>query len=186
MQIAGLILIAVGCLVAALFAVIDPDAINLSLFLPALGGGALGVALVQIARRRENRSEDRIEANFEALDGALKRVVKNLTELESDKEDVHVYDLPDRIDHLFADDLGTFADARESIRTVWGAQGYSDVMTPFAAGERYLNRVWSTAIDGWVDEAHTYLERSRDQFAEALKQLEALHDQGRAPTASAD
>jgi hypothetical protein len=37
-----------------------------------------------------------------------------------------------------------------------------------------LNRVWSTAADGYIDEAHTYVGRSLEQFDAALKRLEAL------------
>lgn len=185
MQIAGLALVTLGFLAATLVAIMDPDEIDLALFLPALGVGVLGVVLAQIARRAEAKDQGRIEENFEALDGALKRVVENLTKLESDKDDVFVYDLPDRIDELFIEDLGAFSDARESIRTVWGAQGYADVMTHFAAGERYLNRVWSTAVDGYIDEAHEYLGRSRDQFAEALERLESLHGGERTAKAEA-
>ena len=45
-------------------------------------------------------------------------------------------------------------------------------MSKFAAGERYLNRVWSTAADGYIDEAHASLSRSRQQFDEALVAFE--------------
>ena len=44
----------------------------------------------------------------------------------------------------------------------------------FAAAERYLNRVWSASTDGYIDEAHTYLGRSREQFDEARKILDRL------------
>ena len=35
---------------------------------------------------------------------------------------------------------------------VFGMQNYADVMSNFAAGERYINRVWSASTDGYVDE----------------------------------
>ena len=47
-------------------------------------------------------------------------------------------------------------------------------MSEFAAGERYLNRVWSASTDGYIDEAHTYLDKARDQFAHANETLQAL------------
>ena len=48
----------------------------------------------------------------------------------------------------------------------------------FAAGERYLNRVWSSSIDGWIDEVRLYLGHARDQFRLALDKLIAAgeHD----------
>ncbi len=63
-----------------------------------------------------------------------------------------------RIDELFPGDLNTFVEARETIPHVYGLQAYADVMSHFAAGERYLNRVWSASADGYVDEVRTYLE----------------------------
>lgn len=42
-------------------------------------------------------------------------------------------------------------------------------MNRFAAGERYLNRVWSASTDGYIEEAHRYIERATRQFAETLE-----------------
>jgi hypothetical protein len=46
-------------------------------------------------------------------------------------------------------------------------QNYADVMSAFAAGERYINRVWSASTDGYVDEVRSYLERATQQFRDA-------------------
>jgi hypothetical protein len=51
-------------------------------------------------------------------------------------------------------------------------------MSHFAAGERYLNRVWSASADGYVDEVNAYMVKAEEQFSEAfdqLKKLEAAH-----------
>ena len=170
----GLALVTVGFLVGALASVMDPDHIQLSWFVPAAVVAALGVGLARFASYREKSDTARVEANFQALDASLGRIVENVTKLDADKESIDVYDLPPRIDELFLTDVETFVEARESIAHVWGSQAYADVMSPFAAGERYLNRVWSTAADGYIDEAHEYLGRSRVQLAEALEKLESL------------
>lgn len=47
-------------------------------------------------------------------------------------------------------------------------------MNPFAAGERYLNRVWSTSTDGYIDEAHIYVTKAREQFESALEVFQGL------------
>ena len=57
---------------------------------------------------------------------------------------------------------------RESIAH-GGLQAYAEVMNRFAAGERYLNRVWSASTDGYIEEAHRYMERATRQFAETLE-----------------
>ena len=56
----------------------------------------------------------------------------------------------------------------------FGLQSFADVMNPFAAGERYLNRVWSASTDGYIDEAHTYVTKAREQFELALEILHGL------------
>jgi hypothetical protein len=50
---------------------------------------------------------------------------------------------------------------------VFGMQNYADVMSAFAAGERYINRVWSASTDGYLEEVRLYLEKARNQFVEA-------------------
>jgi hypothetical protein len=78
-----------------------------------------------------------------------------------------VYEARFEIDHLFREDLNNFANARETMIHVFGMQKYADVMSAFAAGERYINRVWSASTDGYEDEVHQYLEKARNQFDEA-------------------
>ena len=51
---------------------------------------------------------------------------------------------------------------------VFGMQNYADVMSNFAAGERYINRVWSASTDGYEDEVRAYLVRALDQFREVF------------------
>ena len=51
---------------------------------------------------------------------------------------------------------------------------FADVMNDFAVGERYLNRVWSASIDGYIDEVQEYLGRSKEQFISAQTKVGAL------------
>jgi hypothetical protein len=81
---------------------------------------------------------------------------------------------------LLREDLNDFANARESMKHIFGLQNYADVMSAFAAGERYINRVWSASTDGYVDEVRSYLERATQQFREALALFTGLQQQYRA------
>ncbi len=81
-----------------------------------------------------------------------------------------------RIDELFSDDLTTFVEARESLTHIYSLQVYADVMSHFASGERYLNRVWSASADGYVDEITAYLDKAQTQFTEALDKVCQLKD----------
>jgi hypothetical protein len=81
-----------------------------------------------------------------------------------------------RIDELFAEDLATFVEARESLSHIHGLQVYADVMSHFASAERYLNRAWSASADGYLDEVTAYLDRAQVQFVDALNKVRHLRD----------
>jgi hypothetical protein len=85
--------------------------------------------------------------------------------------------LRDWIDDKLRNDLQRFADARESMVHLFGLQVYADIMSSFAAGERYINRVWSASADGYDVEAARYLEKAAKQFAGTQQQLSAASSQ---------
>jgi hypothetical protein len=66
-----------------------------------------------------------------------------------------------------------------------GLQSYADVMSAFAAGERYISRVWSASTDGYVDEARNYLNRATEQFIEARALFAELQQQYRSEFSTA-
>jgi hypothetical protein len=114
-----------------------------------------------------------LATNISGLERSLVTLVEGVAALARAKHEVDVYDLRHRIDAEFVRPLDDFAQARESIAHSYGLQVYADVMSPFAAGERYLNRVWSTSTDGYIDEAHAYLDKAHEQFDEALRVFRA-------------
>ncbi len=173
-KVLGYLLITGGFLGGALTTVLETEEVSWGGFLAALAVGAAGVALVRLTTRRAAREEDKLAANIQNIRQSLGRVVENITALDREKESFNPYDLRHRIDELFPEDLAAFADAREAIGHIYGLQAYADVMSIFASGERYLNRVWSASVDGYIHECHTYIEKAREQFAATLEQLNAL------------
>jgi hypothetical protein len=173
MRAVGLVLVAAGFAGGALAAVVDPEGVPWLLFVPCALAAALGVGLVQAAARRIARDVSRIEADFRTLDERLRRIVGDVNALDLEEDGLDVYELPDRIDQRLPREILAFVDARASLAHAAGTRAYADVMSHFAAGERYLNRAWSTAADGYVDEARAALSRSRAEFLEALARFEA-------------
>ena len=108
------------------------------------------------------------------LDRSLASVVEKAAALDAAKAETDVYELRHIIDREFPDDLDAFVQARYSLVHSFGLQQFADVMNPFAAGERYLNRVWSASTDGYIDEAQTYVTKAREQFELALEILRGL------------
>ena len=170
----GLILIAIGFLGGSFTAIMDKDQVTLPYFIPFFLVGVIGVVLVQLGIRQEAQDEGKREANFQILKENLAQIAQGMASLDDEKEQIFIYDLPQVLEDRFADQVNLFVEARESIAHGWGMKAYADVMSHFAAGERYMNRVWSTAADGYIDEAHTYVTRSKEQFSEAYARLTQL------------
>lgn len=175
----GQLLIAVGFLAGSLVATQTPhNEVDWRWFGPALALGVLGVVLARIGIRRAAREETSLVGNMQTLRASLDRLVEEAERLDGEKEALHPYDVHPLIDRRFPEHLNAFVAARESIVHVHGLQAYADVMNAFAAGERYINRVWSASVDCYVEDVHEYLGRSREQFVLARDRLRALGDAG--------
>jgi len=176
MKIVSLLMIMASFLAGAFLSVLDPRSINWTLMVPALVVGVIGLVLYRRAVHLDSRSGDRLSGNIETLGASLDRILANLEHLNKLGDELPTYEARFEIDRLFREDLDNFAEARESMIHVFGMQNYADVMSNFAAGERYINRVWSASTDGYVDEVHLYLGRARDQFREAQEHFFELRD----------
>jgi hypothetical protein len=167
----GFLLVIAGFLLGALASVLNETTVYWPWFVPGAAIGVAGVLLVQMGHRRHHRAPDRLTSNMQAIEESLRRVVANMTRLNAEKQSIDPYDMRHRLEQLFADDLTTFIHARESIAHSFGLTAYADVMSCFAAGERYLNRVWCASADGYIDEVHEYLQKAADQFAASLDKV---------------
>ncbi len=175
MRALGYLLITAAFLAGSVVAVqTEENHIEWSWFLPAFAVGVVGVVLARVGTQREARHETKLAGDLETLTGSLERLVDNLERLSAEDNKANPYRVHGRIDELLRDDLANFADARESIGHIFNLAAYADVMNAFAAGERYVNRVWSASIDGWIDELEEYLGRAKEQFLDAQGKLRAL------------
>lgn len=167
MKILSLLLLFASFLAGAFLTSLDPREMNWTLFVPVIVVGVIALFLYRRAVHQETRAGDQLSGNMDVLEKALANIVKNLESLHARGDDLPVYEARFEIDRLFRDDLNDFADARESMIHVFGLQDYADVMSNFAAGERYINRVWSASTDGYIDEVRQYTDRAYRQFEEA-------------------
>ena len=170
----GFIMVTVGFIAAALASVVDENVVRWLWYVPALMVGVAGVAAIRINESRQSKTEHHVASRIETVEGSLERIAANIKKLNDDKHSINTYDMRHRIDELFIDDLEMFVDARESIAHRYGLAAYGEVMSTFAAGERYLNRVWSASADGYIDEVNTYLDKAREQFVESLDKIHRL------------
>ena len=172
----GFLLLAAGFLAGAYSTALDIESTNWTMFFPAAIVAIVGVLMIKRQASGVATSESVLTANRTELRESLRSIVRNLDELISAGASVATEDLRNEVDQRLRDDLRRFAAARESLVHLYSLQTYADIMSEFAAGERYVNRVWSASADGYDGESRTYLERAVRQFREAVKQLEAVSD----------
>jgi hypothetical protein len=177
MKMFGYLMITLAFLAGTLVTVVDKDKVQWGYFSGALAFGIAGIALVRVGHRHKSRSEVKLAANIQNIETSLTRIFENITNLDAQKQSINPYDVRHRIDELFTKDIITFVEARESIGLVYGLAAYADIMSYFASGERYLNRVWSASADGYIDEVSAYLEKAKHQFSETLSKVRHLKDQ---------
>jgi hypothetical protein len=170
----GYLIITVSFLAGSLAAVVDKTNVQWNYFVGALIAGAVGIVLVHLGERRENREGGKLTSNIQSIETSLSQIVENITRLNAEQHSINTYDVRHRIDELFIEDLNIFIQTRHSIAHTYSLTAYADVMSSFAAGERYLNRVWSASADGYIDEVNAYLEKAREQFVESLEKIRRL------------
>ena len=167
----GFFLLAGGFLAAAYSTALHTVETNWELFVPAAIAGIIGVVMLKRQSSGEARSEHVLSANRAELNESLGNIVSNLERLNEAGESISIADLREEIDSQLRADLRRFAEARESLIHLFGLQAYANVMSDFAAGERYVNRVWSASADGYDGEARDYLGRAALRFSAAQRQL---------------
>lgn len=173
MKAIGYLFLMGGFLFGAYATALDTQQTDWGLFVPAALAAALGVIAIKRSTRGEARAPEVLSANRNELTRSLASIVTTLDELAAD-DSLRGDALRDAIDNRLRDDLRRFADARESMVHLFGLQAYANIMSEFAAGERYINRVWSASADGYEEEARTYVARAAGQFRHAQEQLDAV------------
>ncbi len=166
----GYFLVVAGFLGGAFATSLDVQNVDWTLFGVTAAAGIIGLIIYKLQVSAMARSESVLETNRVELRESIANVVEDLRSINED-ELTRGAVLRDRIDLKLREDLRRFADARESMVHLFGLQTYADIMSNFAAGERYINRVWSASADGYDEEADVYLKKAAVQFDEARVQL---------------
>lgn len=175
MKTLGMLLLFFGFLGGAYSTALDVEHVQWMMFGVSVVAAIAGVRIVKSADSAHAKSETVLENNRNELHQSLDNVVNDLQRMtQAPKPQGEA--LRAEIDNRLRDDLRRFAEARESMVHLFGLQTYADIMSSFAAGERYINRVWSASVDGYDLEAEVYLEKAARQFADAQGQLTSAAD----------
>ncbi|MGB0717157.1 MAG: hypothetical protein ACPGXK_14860 [Phycisphaerae bacterium] len=140
--------------------------------------GVVGVVLLRLSARAASGEERKIDADIVTMTDSLGKIRRKLEEANANWDPMRVYDVHFWIDAELADDLGRFADVRESVARRYGLQKYADLMSQFAMGERNINRAWSASADGYVNETAVCLQRAESLVSEADSLLRKIQEEG--------
>jgi len=166
----GFFLLAAGFLGGAFATSLDVEEVNRTIFAVSAAAAVIGLILFKRQASAVARSDTVLELNRGELRESIRNIVRDLEAINQSAKH-HDTKLREKIDLELRIDLRRFADARESMVHLFGLQTYADIMSSFAAGERYINRVWSASADGYHEEAANYLKKAASQFMDAQKQL---------------
>lgn len=172
MRIIGYIFIVISFLVGAFLVSIDKTQVNWGYYIPFLVLGFIGIVLLRVGQHKSTHTEEAIQENISDLEKSVDQVILNLKKISEKKEELSVTDFHDEIDEHIADHLQRFVDARQTLIHVYDLKTYGFIMSDFAGGERYVNRIWCASVDGYIDEVNEYLEKAELQFGEVRKKLQ--------------
>lgn len=133
--------------------------------------GSVGVVLVHLNKQKSANKLALDINNMITVEKSLSRIIKAIDELKTSLPLISIYSVPKQIDDTMLADLDLFIEQRKTIAYVYDLQSYANIMSEFACGERYLNRVWCASADGYVDEVTIYLDKALKQFTKTQKQL---------------
>lgn len=168
MRVVGRIIFVASCLVAAFFLVERPEEVRWGPFAGAIIAALGGVVLMR-QRRARPRAGGALRAEDAPAVEALSEVLAWVRSAPRDEGDLR--DLSGRLDHDVKPALRRVERALGGLRDRLGITRYARFMDGFARGERALNRAWSAAADGYVDEAREQLDIADTAFSQAQREL---------------
>ena len=172
MKAIGGALLAIGFLGGAYMAVAEVDSVNWVRYGICAALMLVGMVIVRRSRAVHARGAgEKHIADIETLRTSLASLIGKVSSFESASGDEEQLAVHHRIDAELMEDIDTFVEARESMIPKLGMQRYADIMSPFANGERLLNRAWSASADGYVDEVRTCITGARVQLERAAELL---------------
>ena len=173
MKMLGSILVALGFLAGTFVAVAEVSSVNWTHYGICAVTMIVGMVNLGLGRKDEaDQAGEKHTQDMETLKRSLRTLLGKVRGFESDTSDESQLKMYTRIDAELMEDIHDFVEARESMIPRLGMQNYANIMSPFASGERLLNRAWSASADGYVDEVRDCVTGARVELEKAQELLE--------------
>lgn len=179
MKTLGSLCLLVGFLSGAYFVVAQAHAIDWLYYGIGAAFMVAGIGLMHVARGRAAAGSEQHDEDLDVLEASLESLGARVESFAAVEADEDLLGMHTRIDAELLDDINAFVEVRESMIPRLGMQPYADIMSPFATGERLLNRAWSASVDGYVDEVRVCVKEAASELRSAQARLRearaALH-----------
>ncbi len=142
--------------------------------------GIGGVVLLRKTSKSKETESSRVAEEFSIVTRSLTDLQLRIGELAANLEKLAPQDVVEFIDETCVDPFTDFADARNALIQRYGLRAFAEIMTQFASGERFLNRTWSAAADGYMNEAMDSVTRSNAHIIRAGELLEKYESEHQA------
>ena len=136
-----------------------------------------GRILLRIGKSQAAQESERVTGEYSALRRSLDELLLRVGELRGTSSALLPREIVAFIDNRCAEPFSDFAEARNALVQRFGLEAFANVMTQFASGERFVNRAWSAAADGYIDEVHASLERAQLHLEKANQLMYELEQQ---------
>lgn len=97
----------------------------------------------------------------------LASLLPQLRELDSEIDTLGQSEITERVQHVLEHTVLPFAEARQKLSDRLGMRVGAELLITAAFGERMLNRTWSAAADGHLEEARSSFHDAVGAFEEA-------------------
>lgn len=170
-KLAGFLII-FSFIAGSIVSIQDKVNVNWLYYSVLLAIGFIGIVILKVQKSKHSKKADYIQTNVEDIKNSLNSICLKMKTFEVKEADLE--NLSKKIDNTFLVDINKFLNSREVLKTRYGIKAFANVMSNFASGERYLNRAWTSSVDGYIDEAKMSIETSKQLFNNALEEFKVL------------
>jgi hypothetical protein len=121
------------------------------------------------ASRAVLKNDDSDGANPLSL---LESLLPQLRQLAEEIDELEGTDIAERVEHLLEHTVLPFAESRQRLFDRLGMRVGAEILITAAFGERMLNRTWSAAADGYLEEARNSFRDGAAAFEEAARMVD--------------
>lgn len=143
--------------------------------------GLAGVVLLRKSSKSAVTESTRVAEEYSVVTTKLEELTGRIGELHANLDRLAPQDVVNFIDEMCFQPFADFADARNALVQRFGLHAFAEVMTQFASAERFLNRAWSAAADGYMNETKDSVNRSNAHITRARDLLKKYESEYVAP-----